>query len=85
MPLNQPGPVQMERHLRIHRLLRTLLLERNRALEDILLRQIDLNPTRRRRSEHIALLGDGFGEEFGHAVELGLDAVEAFGDGDRVV
>lgn len=85
MLLNRPRPIQMERQLRIHRLLRPLLLERNRRLEHIFLRQIQLDPTRRRRSEHVAFLGDGLGEEFGHAVELGLDAVEAFGDGDGVV
>lgn len=82
---NQPLPIQMKRHFRIHRLLRPLRLERDRRLEDILLRQVDLDPTRRRRSEHVARLGDGFGEEFGHAVELGFDAVEAPGDGDGVV
>ena len=85
MSLNQPRPIQMERHLGIHRLYRPLLLERNRRLEHVLLSQIDLDPVRRRRSEHVAGLGGGFGEEFGHAVELGFDAVEAFGDGDGVV
>lgn len=75
----------MKRHLGIHRLLRPLLLERNRRLEHISLRQIELDPIRRRGSEQVAFLGDGLGEHFGHAVELGFDAVEAFGDGDGVV
>ncbi len=35
--------------------------------------------------EHVAFLGGGFGKEFGHAVELGADAVEAFGYADGVV
>lgn len=85
MLLNQPGPVQMERHLGVHRLLGPLFLERNRRLENVALRQIDLDPVRRGRSEQVAFLGHGLGEDFGHAVELGLDTVEAFGDGDRVV
>ena len=43
VPLNQPGPIQMERHFGIHRLHRSLLLERNWRLEHISLRQIKLN------------------------------------------
>ena len=75
----------MERHFGIHRLHRPLLLERNRRLEHIFLRQIKLNLARGRRSEQIACLSYGFSEELGHAVELGFDAIEAFGDGDGVV
>ena len=85
MLLNQPGPVQMKCHLGIHRLLGALLLERDWRLENVSLRQIDLDPVRRRGSEQVAFLGHGLGEEFGHAIELGLDAVEAFGDGDGFV
>lgn len=85
MPLNQPLPIQMKRQLRIHRLLRPLLLERDERLEDIFLRQIELDLIRGRGGEQVACLGDGFGEKFGHAVELGFDAVEALGDGDGVV
>ena len=75
----------MKRHLRIHRLLRPLGLERDRRLEHVPLRQVELEPIRRRRREQVALLRDGLGEEFGHAVELRPDAVEALGDGDGVV
>ena len=85
MLLNQPAPIQMKRHLRIDRLHRPLLLERNRRLENVFLREIQLDPTRRRRGEQIAFLGRRLGEEFGHAIELGFDAVETLGDGDRVV
>ena len=35
--------------------------------------------------EYVPFLGHGFGKEFGHAVELGADAVEALGDADGVV
>lgn len=85
MLLNQPTPIQMKCHLGIDRLHRPLLLERNRRLENIFLREIQLDPTRRRRSHQVACLSHGLGEEFGHAIELRLDAVEALGDGDRVV
>ena len=85
MLLNQPAPIQMKRHLRIDRLHSPLLLERDRRLENVFLREIQFNPTRRRRGEQIAFLSRGLGEELGHAIELGLDAVEALGDGDWVV
>ena len=75
MPLNQPCPVQMERHFGVHRLHRSLFLERNWRLEHIFLRQIKLNPACGRRSEHVAFLSHGFSEELGHAIELGFDAI----------
>lgn len=75
MPLNQSCTVQVKRHFGIDRFLRSLLLEGNDRLEDVSLRQIELDPTRCGRSEHVALLGHGFSEELGHAVELRLDAI----------
>ena len=65
----------MERHLGIDRLLRSLFLEGNHRFEDVFLRQVELDPARCGRSEHVALLSHGFSEELGHAVELGLDAI----------
>ena len=87
MPLNQNLSIQMKRHLRINRLLLSLLLERNRRLEHIILGQVEFDPIRRRRrrSEHVACFGDGLGKEFGHAIELGFDTVEASSDGNGIV
>lgn len=82
---NQRVLIQRQRDLAIDRLLRALLLERDRGLEDVVLRQVEHDLAVRGGGEHGAFLGDGFGEEFGHAVELGADAVEAVGYGDGVV
>ena len=50
-----------------------------------MLRQVDGNGVRCRLRKDVTFLGSGLGEELWHAVELRLYAVEAFGDGDRVV
>ena len=50
-----------------------------------MLGQVDGNGIRCRLCKNITLLGNGLGEELGHAVELRFYAVQALGDGDRVV
>ena len=85
MPLNQPTLPQRQRHLRIDRLLRPTALERNRAFENVMLGEVELYLGGRGGGEEVALLGGGFGEEAGHAIELGADAVEAAGYADGVV
>ena len=85
MLLYQSLLVEVERQFAVHSLRRALALERDRRLEDVVLHQVQLEGLRCRVSEDVALLGRRLGEEFRHAVELRLDAVEAAGDGDGVV
>jgi len=85
MPLNQPLPIQVQRDLRINRLLHPLLFQRNRALEHVMLGEIEGEFAIGAFGEEGAGCGGGGGEEFGHAVELGADAVEAGGYADGVV
>ncbi len=50
-----------------------------------MLREIERKGIGRCIGQDIAFLGYGFGEEFWHAVELGLYVIKAFGDADGVV
>ena len=85
MSLDQSIAVQVERHLRIDGLLRTLRLEWNRRLEDVTLGQVQGDGIGLRICEDVALLGSGLGEELRHAVELRPYAINTFGDRNGIM